>query len=548
MFNQYISIKIADTLKKIYQIDFNPSVISGQKSHYQFNGCFQISKILNKPILDLANEISLAINDNKINSFVSDLGFININIQDAFMNDFMSNYELPVYNKNNKNILIDYGGPNIAKPLHVGHLRSFVVGSFLENLFKYYGYNVITDIHLGDWGLPMGQIVSEIIDTKCNITCNNLLELYPIASKKCKEDTNKMNVAKEITGYIQNKQEPFFSIWKQIKDVSLNEISCVLKKLNIKFSLFLGESDSCYDIPIVENILLEKKLLNYSYNAMVCNVSEDNDKKEIPPFLFKKSDGSYLYGTTDIATLYKRNIDYNLSKCIYVTDSRQDMHFKQLFRVAKKMDINIDLLHIGFGTVNDLNGKPFKTRDGGVESLQNLFKKAHEKVFNTIDLDISLEEKNKIADIISIGSMKFYDLMNKVENGYIYNLDEMLNIHGKTGPYVFYSLVRAKKILEQEIFKEPEYYVFNDVEKQLIIELSNLSNILNKTLKTLQPYHLIDYIYDCSKMFSKFYEQCSIKKENNIQIKMSRLKICIFYIKSLNMCLNILGIQYPERM
>ena len=548
MFNQYISIKIADTLKKLYQIDFNPSVISGQKSHYQFNGCFQISKILNKPILDLANEISLAINDNKINSFVSDPGFININIQDAFMNDFMSNYELPVYNKNNKNILIDYGGPNIAKPLHVGHLRSFVVGSFLENLFKYYGYNVITDIHLGDWGLPMGQIVSEIIDTKCNITCNNLLELYPIASKKCKEDTNKMNVAKEITGYIQNKQEPFFSIWKQIKDVSLNEIFCVLKKLNIKFSLFLGESDSCYDIPIVENILLEKKLLNYSHNAMVCNVSEDNDKKEIPPFLFKKSDGSYLYGTTDIATLYKRNIDYNLSKCIYVTDSRQDMHFKQLFRVAKKMDINIDLLHIGFGTVNDLNGKPFKTRDGGVESLQNLFKKAHEKVFNTIDLDISLEEKNKIADIISIGSMKFYDLMNKVENGYIYNLDEMLNIHGKTGPYVFYSLVRAKKILEQEIFKEPEYYVFNDVEKQLIIELSNLSNILNKTLKTLQPYHLIDYIYDCSKMFSKFYEQCSIKKENNIQIKMSRLKICIFYIKSLHVCLNILGIQCPERM
>lgn len=548
MFTQYISNKIADTLKELYQIDFSPSIISGQQSHYQFNGCFQISKILNKPILDLAHNISLAINDDKITSFVSKPGFININIQDAFMSDFMSNYHIPFYDKNNKNILIDYGGPNIAKPLHVGHLRSFVIGNFLENLFKYYGYNVITDIHLGDWGLPMGQIVSEIIETKCNITCDNLLKLYPIASQKCKEDSNKMNIAKEITGYIQNKQEPFFSIWKQIKDISLNEISYVLKKLNIKFSLFLGESDSCYDIPFVENILLNKNLLNYSNNAMICDVSENNDKKEIPPFLFKKSDGSYLYGTTDIATLYKRNIDYNLSKCIYVTDSRQDMHFKQLFRMAKKMDINIDLLHIGFGTVNNLDGKPFKTRDGGVESLQDLFKKAHEKVFHTIDLDISLEEKNKIADIISIGAMKFYDLMNKVENGYIYNLDEMLNIHGKTGPYIFYSLVRAKKIVKDIIFKEPEYYIFNNIEKELIVQLNELPNVFNKTLQTLQPYHITDYIYNCSKTFSKFYEQCPIKQEHDIQIKMSRLKICNLYIKSLHLCLNILGIQYPNKM
>ena len=548
MFTQYISNKIADTLKELYQIDFNPSIISGQQSHYQFNGCFQISKILNKQILDLAHNISSSINDDKITSFVSKPGFININIQDAFMNDFMSNYHIPFYDKNNKNILIDYGGPNIAKPLHVGHLRSFVIGNFLENLFKYYGYNVITDIHLGDWGLPMGQIVSEIIETKCNITCENLLKLYPVASQKCKEDDNKMNIAKKITGHIQNKQEPFFSIWKQIKDISLIEISCILKKLNINFSLLLGESDSSNVIPIVEKVLTEQKILTHSNNAMICNVSEDNDKKEIPPFLFKKSDGSYLYGTTDISTLYKRNIDYELEKCIYVTDNRQEMHFKQLFRLAKKMNMNLDLIHIGFGTVNNLDGKPFKTRDGGVESLQDLFKKAHEKVFHTIDLDVSFEEKNMLADIISIGSMKFYDLMNKVENGYVYNIDEMLNIHGKTGPYVFYSLVRAKKIFNSTIYQEPKHYILNIVEKQLIIELSNLTNVIDKAFNSLQPYHITDYIYNCSKMFSKFYEQCPIKKENDIQIKMSRLKICNLYIESLHLCLNILGIKCPNKM
>ncbi len=547
--------------------------VSGQAelAQFQCNGALACAKIARKNPREIAQNIIDHINQNPDNRDIFEdisiggAGFINIILKDTYI---ANNVESLIKDvrcgissvEPNQNIVLDYGGPNVAKAMHVGHLRSSIIGDSLRRMYAYAGYNTIGDVHMGDWGTPMGMILSELdlMGFDGAITMEMLAEIYPKASNDCKEDKERMDLAREATRKLQNGDETYTKKWREFIDVSIKGMKKNFDSLGVHFDEWKGESDAH---PFIEDMIEDLKtkgLAIESAGALIVPVTRDSDKKELPPLILLKSDGAVLYGTTDLATIIERIKSHNPCKIIYVVDQRQSLHFEQVFRAARKSDIapedKIELIHAGFGTMNGSDGKPFKTRAGGVMRLEELISMAIEKAhirLNEAELakDMDEEERNDIANKIAIAAVKFADLQNNRTADYIFDIDRMTSFEGKTGPYLLYQTVRIKSLLRKaDINITNEELKITENDRALALLLSEMPSHFDNAIKLYSPHILCDYVFKLAQEFSSFYGNCHILSESDEAIKLSRLSLCQQTHRQLSLILDLLGIDIPARM
>ena len=442
-----------------------------------------------------------------------------------------------------KKILIDYGGPNIGKPLHVGHLRSLNIGRSLKEINKTVGHKVTTDIHLGDWGMPIAQIIAfcekENIDIK-TITAEKLIDIYPKASTLYSDSEDFQNLAKEKNKELNNQEKIVMEQWSLLKKISIESITETLNLLNHDFDLWLGESDVNELIePMIKSLKKEGKL-QIDDNALVSTQDED------PKILIAKSDGSYLYLTTDLATIIDRLNNNDFDIALYVVDSRQKLHFNQLFKTVEYFDFpKRDYQHIDFGTINNIEGKPFKTREGGTEKLISLYNQTFEYIQN-INKDLDENTIHKLSNTV----LTYSDLLTNRKTDYKFNLKKFTNISGKTGIYVQYAQVRAKKIILNSKFEQDsnKLFISNTSERNLVIGLLNLELILNQSIKYSEPHHLANYLYEISNLFNIFYQEENILNLNDEASKKSKLILINYFLKISELVFKCLGMETVEEM
>jgi len=494
-------------------------------------------------------------------------GFINLNVTDDYLSAHLSETAADERFGVDKiageeTVILDYGGPNIAKPMHVGHLRPSVIGDALRRICALAGYNAIGDVHLGDWGRPMGMIIAELEERGTlgqPVTIDDLAEIYPAASIKFKEDEAYAEKALAATVKLQDGYEPYRQAWQQFIDVSIPAIRENFEALGVRFDLWKGEAD-VHDLiaPMIDD-LKEKGLAVESDNALVLPVEEESDKKEMPPLILLKSDGAVMYGTTDLATIVERVRDYKPAKIIYVVDQRQALHFEQVFRAARKAGIapeSTELTHAGFGTMNGPDGKPFKTRAGGVMKLEDLIASAVEKAQARLDeanlaQDMDESERADIVRKVALAAIKFADLQNNRISDYEFDLDRLTSFEGKTGPYLLYQAVRIKSLLrkaEEQKIKPGKTFVIQDLERPLALLLTQLPDVFEGALRGLTPHLLCDYVHRLAGEFSSFYAACHILSEEDVALRGSRLALCDLTYSQIALVLDLLGIEIPERM
>ncbi len=541
--------------------------VSGQAQDVQFqcNGAMPSAKIARKNPRVIAQDIIDQIKDKDIFEDISvgGAGFINITLNEGYIKTHIENLIndphfgiSPIGAKHS--IVLDYGGPNIAKAMHVGHLRSSIIGDSLRRMCQYAGYNAIGDVHMGDWGTPMGMILSELdlMNYDGEITMEMLAEIYPKASNACKEDEQRMALARAATHKLQNGDAEYTKRWREFIDVSITGMKKNFNALGVHFDEWKGESDAH---PFIEDMiedLKSKDIAIESAGALVVPVKKDSDKKELPPLILLKSDGAVLYGTTDLATILERIKNHNPVKIIYVVDQRQALHFQQVFRAARKSGIapegKIELIHAGFGTMNGSDGKPFKTRAGGVMRLEELISMAIEKAQIRLDeaelaKDMDRAERDIVAHKIAIAAIKFADLQNNRSADYIFDIDRMTSFEGKTGPYLLYQVVRIKSLLRR-VGMQGEITKITDKDRALAFLLSELPDHFDSAMKLYAPHILCDYAFKLAQEFSSFYGNCHILSESDEALKLSRLALCQQTYKQLSLILNLLGIEIPDRM
>lgn len=551
---------------------------------YQCNGAMAAAKVYKKKPIDIANDVVEKLAGDPMFSEMTAVmpGFINIKLDSGYLADYMNGMrtsdklgleevEQPVP------IIVDYGGANVAKPLHVGHLRPAIIGEAIKRMGKFLGYHVIGDVHLGDWGLQMGQIIEELRDRQPELvyfdesytgeypaeppfTIGELEEIYPAGSAKSKTDEVFKKRAQEATLKLQNGYAPYRAIWNHIMKVSVADLRKNYDSLNVYFDLWKGESDAQPYIPgLIED--LEKRGLAYeSQGALVVDIAEETDSKELPPCIIRKSDGAALYATSDLGTIIEREKEYQPSKYIYITDKRQELHFIQVFRVAKKAGYvkpETEMLHLMFGTMNGKDGKPFKTRDGGVMRLENMVADIDEAVFERImeNRSISEEEARETAKIVGLAALKYGDLSNQVSKDYVFDMERFISFEGNTGPYILYTIVRIKSILSR--FKEQEgrdvsaasiLPAINDGEKALMLELTKYNEVLETSFAETAPHKICQYIYDLSNAFNRFYHDNKIIAEEDKARQDSWILLITLTKDVLCTCIDLLGIEAPERM
>ena len=448
-------------------------------------------------------------------------------------------------------VIMDYGGPNVAKPLHVGHLRSAIIGESIKRILTYKGNEVIGDVHLGDYGLQIGEVIYAIQHDGIkdeDITLEYLNEAYPRMSGICKDNEDIKHECEEITKKMQEGDPEYNRLCDIICDISINDIKGIYNDLDVSFDLWESERSAYNYIKDVEDIVTSKGLLYESQGAMVIDVAEETDAKEIPPMIFKKSNGAYLYGTTDMATIYDREKKFQPDSMLYITDDRQAMHFTQVFRASLKAGItDATLEHKGFGTVNGTDGKPYKTRAGNAPSLRDLLNET-EDIFierKEDNKNMSKEDLNKIVNAI----IKFADLQNNLTNDYIFDINKFSNTAGKTGPYMQYTVLRLKKIVDQEGFKdELSSEIYNDVDRDLRLKLLALPSALDKAYENRMPSYLVDYIYDLANAANNFYQNNHIVGLDDEKKKNDWLYILNLTVNILTDMLNIIGIGIPSYM
>lgn len=536
---------------------------------FQCNGCFAISKIEKCNPMEIANKIKNELKSlsSQFNIEVANPGFLNFTASNDFLskvsNDLLNDKSLGVEKHNQpQKVIMDYGGANVAKQLHIGHLRSPIIGEGLKRLFILLGDNVISDTHLGDWGLQMGLTIANIMEkfdceyyfkgsgTKPQITVEMLNQLYPEASARSKVDEDFKKLAQEITVKLQNKTKGYYDIWQDIRKTSVNDIKIEYDKLNTNFDLWMGESDAQEYIEDVYKTLNKKKLIKFSEGAEIVEVATEEDKKPMPPVIVKSSTGAGLYATTDIATIIQREKDYNPDMILYITDNRQNMHFDQVFRCCRLADIvspQQKLEHIGFGTINGKDGKPFKTREGGTVKLNEIIKmvtdKAEEKLkANGVDYD------DKLALQIGIAAIKFGDLINVVTKDYIFDIDKFLSFEGKTGPYLQYTAVRIKSLLNKAKENAGEICISTNEEKQIIIDILKLLDSYETCYKELSLNSLCNAVYCLASSFSTFYNNYKILTEKDDKQRKSYLALSKLVLLIMQQALNVLAIDIPEKM
>ena len=551
---------------------------------FQSNSCFVLSKTMHKAPFDLASEIVNKIPENKKFEFEAvKPGFINIKIKESYLSNIGDNILASELcgvekHKNPRKIVMDYGGANVAKELHVGHFRSPLIGESLKRLHKLFGDEVISDAHLGDWGLQMGLTLLQLREDgvldyyfekkgkEPVITLEMLNVAYPKASKRKDVDEDFKKRADDYTLKIQHKEEPYFTIYKKIKDISVKQIEKHYKELNAEFDLWYGESTANPYIDETIKIFVDKGLAHESEGALVVDVAREgenvlSDKLDengkpylinpMPPAIIKKYNGGDLYATTDIATILMRNRMYqNLDEIIYTTDNRQNMHFEQVFRCCKLAGIspeNQKLTHIPFGTMNGKDGKPFKTRAGDVVRLGDvvnmLIEKASEKL-----LANGLKPTREFALKIGVGAMKFMDLSNTVGKDYVFDLDKALSFEGKTGPYIQYTVARINSILSKTDCKPGKIKIYSDDERKIIISILKLISAYDVCYDDYSLSTLCSSTYDLASAFSTFYNNHHILNEKDVEKKKSYIAVCQLVKKCLTQALYVLAIDVPDRM
>ena len=550
---------------------------------YQCNGAMAGAKAYHKAPIMIAQDVVAKLEGSGCFCDVQAVnpGFINLKLDERFVADYLDEMETDEdlgLNKtdNPKMIVIDYGGPNVAKPLHVGHLRSAIIGESVKRIARKMGHNVLGDIHLGDWGYQMGLIITELKERKPELpyfdenfkgeypaeapfTISELEEIYPTASGKAKEDEEYRERALHATYLLQNGHKGYTAIWNHIMHVSVNDLKKNYANLNVDFDLWKGESDAQAYIPDMIERLKKEGFAHVDDGALVIDVQEESDTKEIPPCMIQKSDGASLYGTTDLATLVQRVKDYHPDKVIYVVDKRQELHFVQVFRAAKKTGIvpsETELKFLGFGTMNGKDGKPFKTREGGVMRLENLIADINEEMYRKIVENRSVKDKDAkdTAKIVGLSAIKYGDLSNQATKDYIFDVDRFTSFEGNTGPYILYTIVRIKSILNRYVQEGGDLSTgkilpaVNASEKNLMLQLSGFAAMVENAFEEKAPHKICAYIYEVSNAFNSFYHETKILSEEDQAQKESFLQLLQLTRRVLETSIDLLGFSAPDRM
>ena len=550
---------------------------------YQCNGAMAAAKEYHKAPIMIANGVVEQLAGSEVFGEVQAVnpGFINMKINDAFLSSYLNGMEADdrlgfEKAKHPKTIVIDYGGPNVAKPLHVGHLRSAIIGESVKRIARFAGHHVIGDVHLGDWGLQMGLIITELHERKPELcyfdenydgaypeeapfTIAELEEIYPTASKRSKEDEPYKEAAMQATYELQHGRKGYQALLQHILNVSVTDLKRNYANLNVSFDLWKGESDAQPYIPDMVQKMKDDGFAYVSDNALVVDVKEDTDTKEVPPCMLLKSDGASLYTTTDLATIVERMKLYNPDEIIYVVDKRQEMHFIQVFRCARKCGLVTDetgLKFLGFGTMNGKDGKPFKTRDGGVMRLEYLLKDINEEMLKKIEASRPMdeEEAEKISKIVGLSAVKYGDLSNQASKDYIFDVDRFTSSEGNTGPYILYTIVRIKSILRK--YEEMGGNAgdgqitasANESEKALQLELTKFNSVMETAYEESAPHKICAYIYDLANAFNKFYHETKILGSEDEAAKKSWIALLLLTRKVLETCIDLLGFEAPEKM
>lgn len=545
---------------------------------YQINDAMSLAKTYHKNphqiAEDIKNELEKSPKFTNIN--VAGPGFINISLKDEYLVEILNminnDINTIIDKREPKNIILDYGGANVAKALHVGHLRSANIGEAIKRLATLLGYSVIGDAHLGDYGRPLGFVVLEIkkrypdlpyfdesytgdySEVELPITNEDLEKIYPEASQKAKDDEAYLEEGRDVTAKIQSHVRGYYDLWKKVIEISKADIKKVYDELNVHFELWLGESDAAEYFDELKEIFEKENLLEDSNGAKIVDVKEDTDKAPMPPLLFLKSNGTISYATTDLATILQRQKQYHPDEIWYCTDARQELHFTQVFRSARKahlVDEDQKLDWFGFGTMNGSDGKPFKTRDGGVMSLKGLIDLVNEETLKRINKDtVSEEEKDKVARTVAIATLKYADFIPYRGTDYIFELEKFADLEGKTGPYLLYSTIRMKSLLAKakELTQDTSKVVSTKTEKDIVLTILNLPNILNKALDSKSLNDIAEYVYKLTSLYNKFYSENKIITEEDLEKRESWLVLTNIVYNINMMLLDVLGIPVPEKM
>ena len=550
---------------------------------YQCNGAMAGAKAYKKAPFMIAQDVVDQIKGGGciLSAEMVKPGFINIKLDDkyiaGYLNEMGEDRKLGVEESSApQTILIDYGGPNVAKPLHVGHLRSAIIGESIKRICRLMGHKVLGDIHMGDWGYQMGLIITELrkrqpelpyfddsfegeYPEEAPFTIGELEEIYPTASAYAKEHEDYREEALHATYLLQNGHRGYTAVWKHIMAVSVADLKKNYSNLNVEFDLWKGEADAQPYIPDMIERLKKEGFARVDQGALVIDVKREDDTKEIPPCMIQKSDGASLYGTTDLATLVQREKDYHPDQVIYVVDKRQELHFTQVFRAAKKTGIvpeETRLRFLGFGTMNGKDGKPFKTREGGVMRLESLIAEIDEEMYRKItdNRTVGEEEAKETAKTVGLSAIKYGDLSNQAAKDYVFDVDRFTSFEGNTGPYILYTIVRIKSILAKytEAGGALEGLAIagahGDEEKALMLEAAKYNGMMETAFEELAPHKVCAYIYELANAFNRFYHETKILAEEDKEVQKSYIALLVLTKRILESCIDVLGFEAPERM
>lgn len=545
---------------------------------FQLNDAMTLAKTYHKAPRMIAEDIVKVLEEDGrfTNLNIAGPGFINITLKDEYLGKLLTEIYLDksknIDKREKRKIILDYGGANVAKALHVGHLRSANIGEALKRLAILLGYDVVGDAHLGDYGRPLGLVVLEIKkrfpdlayfdesyqgdyhDVNLPVTNEDLEEIYPYASNKSKEDETYLEEAREITFKIQNHERGYYDIWKKVVEISKNDIKKVYDELNVNFELWLGESDAAEYLDELDEIYKNSNVLTESEGAEIIEVKEESDNSPMPPLLYRRSNGTVSYETTDLATILQRRKEENPDEIWYCVDARQSLHFDQVFRAARKVKLvedRVGLEHIGFGTMNGKDGKPFKTRDGGVMSLKALIEQVENETRKRINPEtVDEEHKEEVAKTVAIAALKYADLLPFRGTDYIFDPEKFADLEGKTGPYLLYSTIRMKSLLTKgqnlELGKITKFKT--ETERDIALTVLRLPIVLNKALDSRSLNDITEYIYKLTSLYNKFYSENKILIEENKELQTSWLTLTKIVYDINMLLLNTLAIKVPEKM
>ena len=551
-------------------------------AQFQCNGAMAAAKTVGRAPREIAVEIADRIRSDPIieSVDVAGPGFLNLTLTDAALagavQGMAADERLGVATAETKTtVIVDHGGPNVAKSLHVGHLRPAIIGQSVKRLFTYAGYEAIGDVHLGDWGTPMGQLIAEFADRhpdwpyfdpaatgpypeESPVTVQELEEIYPIASQRAKTDADFAEAARRATAELQAGRPGYQALWNHFRAVSVDDMRRIYDELGVSFDLWLGEASVHDRIPAMIERMREAGAVDESAGALVVHVTGPDDKAEIPPLILVKRDGAYTYGTTDLATIDERATEFGADAAIYVVDQRQSLHFEQVFRAARKGGLappDMVLDHTPFGTVNGLDGKPMRTRDGGLPRLGDLVADIVSRATEKMDarglaLDYPAEEREHIAWMVGVAALKFGDLQNHRTSSYTFDPDRFTSFDGKTGPYLLYATVRIASILRNAGDQPvgPVTALAGSADTDLALALTRFPEVVERALTLRAPNHVAEYCYETSQVFNRFYEECHILSEPDPTLRASWLGLAELTRRVLTTSLDLLGIDVPERM